>query len=273
MNLYPIGQNFSGNFALRFDMFLSVIVPNTVSTEYVLLGLNHSGTKTNWFRNSPGGVPAGWTFDGVFYGLEADGAGLGDYVNYSSPTTAANNPTALTAGRVATTLSDVFRTPPLGPWGVSGVPGNNTSLLSPTPVWADVELSQIGNIITWRINNTTIFSYSNATPYTSGNVMVGYDDAFDSIGLNSSYVVIDNLRVVRLNGLKVTSVTYLGVNVQLDFTFDLSDAPGSFALQSATTVSGSYADTAATIVQLTPGMYRATVPISGGAQFYRVRHL
>ena len=69
VNLYPIGQSFTGNFALRFDMFLSVVVHNSVSTEYVLFGINHSGTKTNWFRKSPGGVPAGWTFDGIFYGV------------------------------------------------------------------------------------------------------------------------------------------------------------------------------------------------------------
>jgi hypothetical protein len=181
VNLYRIGKSFSGNYALRFDMFVNVVVPNSVSTEYVLFGINHSGTKTNWFRNSPGGVPAGWTFDGVFYGMEVDGAGLGDYVNYSSPTTTSPiNPTALTAGRRATTLTNEFKVPPNS---VLGVPGNNTSLASPTPLWADVEVSQIGKIITWKINNTVIFSYSNATAYASGNIMLGYDDAFDSISL------------------------------------------------------------------------------------------
>jgi hypothetical protein len=277
INLYPKGRSFSGNFALRFDMFLSVVVPNSVSTEYVLFGINHSGTRTNWFRSSPGGVPAGWTFDGVFYSLEADGAGLiagnlsgGDYVNYSSPTTAGNNPTALNPGRVATTLADVFKVPPNS---VIGVPGNNTALASPTPIWADVELSQIGKIITLRINNAPIFTYSNTTAYASGNIMLGYDDAFDSIGLNSSYVVIDNVRVVRLTGLPITSVQDAGANIQLDFTLDLNDTPSSFKVQTASAVAGPYADTAATVVQVTPGTYRATVPKSGGAQFYRIRHL
>lgn len=269
VNLYPIGQSFSGNFALRFDMFLSVVVPNSVSTEYVLFGINHSGNKTNWFRSSPGGVPAGWAFDGVFYGVEADGAGLGDYVNYSSPTTAGNNPTSLSAGRVATTLNDVFKSPP---YSVLGAPGNNTSLASPTPIWADVEVSQIGKIITLRINNTPIFSYSNTTAYASGNVMIGYDDAFDSIGLSSSYVVIDNLRVVRVAGLNITSVKDLGANLQLDFTFELNDTPAAFRVQSAAAVSGPYADGAATIVQLGLGTYRATVAKSGVGRFYRIRH-
>ena len=268
VNLYPIGQNFSGNFALRFDMFLSVVVPNSVATEYALFGINQSGTQTNWFRNSPGGVPAGSTFDGLFYCIEADGAGLGDYSLFSSPNTN-NGPTVL-ATKGATNFNAVFKVPPNS---VLGVPGNNTSLASPTPIWADVEVSQIGKIVTLRVNNTPILSYSNTTAYASGNIMVGYDDAYDSIGLTSSYVVIDNVRVVRLNGLKITSTVNLGANVQLDFTFDLNDTPSSFKVQSASAVTGPYTDTAATIVQLSPGTYRATVAKSGAKAFYRIRHL
>lgn len=173
------------------------------------MGVNHSGQKTNWFRSRTWSAPAGWDFDGVFYGLEADGAGLGDYANYSSrPPT--NNPTSLVPGRLATTLTNVFKSPPNS---VAGVPGNNTTLA--TPIWADVEISQLGNVLTWKINNTTIFSYTNTTPYNAGNIMLGYDDAFDSIGLASSYVLFDNVRVVRVEGLKITSVTDLGANLQL----------------------------------------------------------
>ncbi len=278
VNLYPIGQNFSGNFALRFDMFISVVVPNAVSTEYVLFGVNHSGTKTNWFRSGAGGVPAGWTFDGVFYSIQADGAGIiagnvsgGDYINYSSPTTTNNNPTALSAGRRATTLTNEFKVPPNS---VLGVPGVNTSLANATPLWADVELSQIGKILTLKVNNTHIFSYSNATAYASGNVMIGYCDPFESIGLNTSYVVFDNVRVVRLAGISIDPVSLqnAGANVQFDFTLDLNDVPSSFQVQSAAAVTGTYSNASATIVQLAPGTYRATVPKSGDARYYRVRH-
>ena len=170
---------------------------------------------------------------------------------------------------MATTLGEVFKSPP---WAVIGVPGNNTSLTQPTPLWADVELSQIGKIITLRINNTTIFSYSNATAYASGNIMVGYDDAYDSIGLNTSYVILDNVRVVRLSGLQITSVQDTGASIQFDFTFDLNETPAGFQAQGAAAVSGPYADVSATIVQITPGRYRATVPKAGDAQFYRIRH-
>ncbi len=269
INLYPNGQSFSGNYALRFDMFLSVQVPSTVSTEYALFGINHSGTKTNWFSGTAGSPPAGSTYDGIFFDIEADGAGLGDYAIYSAPTTGANNPTALNPGRSATTLQNVFKSPPNA---VPGVPSNNTTLASPTPIWADVEVSQIGKIVTLKVNNTAIFSYSNSTPYIAGNIMLGYDDAYTSISLASSYVVIDNVRVVRLQGLKVTQVTDAGANVVIKFTFDLNDTASSFVVQSASSVTGPYTDVAATVVQLTPGTYQATVAKSGAGKTYRLRH-
>ena len=65
----------------------------------------------------------------------------------------------------------------------------------------------------------------------------------------------------------------LGANVQLDFTFGLNDVPSSFAVQSSSAVSSGYADTAATIVQLSPGTYRATVAKGTAPKFYRIRHL
>ena len=201
LNLYPTGKSFSGNFALRFDMFLSVPLPSSVATEYALAGINHSGTKTNWWRS--GGVPAGWTFDGVFSALETDNGATPNYASYGSPTPATNNPSLL-ASQTATALSAAFKSPP---WGITGTPGNinNPSGVFGTPIWADVEISQSGNLITLTINNTKIYTYSNATAFASGNIMVGYEDAFDSISPGQSYVVLDNVRVVALTPPVITA--------------------------------------------------------------------
>jgi hypothetical protein len=171
------------------------------------------------------------------------------------------------AGVNSSSFTNIFKSPP---WAVAGSPAINAT--SNTAVWSDVELSKIGNIIALRINNSTIFSYSNSTAYVAGNVMIGYEDAFDSIGPIQNYVVYDNVRVVRLTGLKITGVQDVGANVQVDFTFDLNDTPSSFQVQGAAVVSGPYANVAATIVQLTPGTYRATVAKTGAAQYYRIRH-
>src|ERR1035437_8461520 len=106
LNLYPNGQSFSGDYALRFDMCL---IENSTSgqTEYAFFGINHSGTKTNWFRSSATGFtgvdPVGWSFDGLFYDVESDGADLGEYVGYSSPTPAGPTANTITAGGTAGT--------------------------------------------------------------------------------------------------------------------------------------------------------------------------
>ena len=138
--------------------------------------------------------------------------------------------------------------------------------------WADVELSQIGNLVALRVNNTPIMSYTNATGYTSGNIMIGYLDPFDPLGSSQSYAIIDNLRVVRLDGLKITSIENLGASMQLDFTYDLDDAPSAFKVRSGTALTSITNAPTATITQLSSRTYRATVTPSGDQQFYRILH-
>lgn len=276
VNLYPTGKSFSGDYALRFDLLLNWITGSS-ATEYALLGINHSGTKTNWFDNQTGGFP-GSDYDGLFCAIEADGGGLGagniavggDYALYSSPTTAGNVPTRL-VGVVGTTspfLQDAFKSPP---YGIVGVPSSRVGDLG-LATWADVELSQLGGVVTLRVNHTPIMSYNNTTPYTSGNVMIGYTDPYDSTGSSQSYAIIDNLRVVRLDGLKITAVQDLGADLQMDFTFGLEDDPAAFQVKSGSVVTGITNTAAATIIQTTSGAYRATVPKSGSQEFYRIRH-
>ena len=265
LNLYPRGQNFSGNFALKFDMFLDIL-PGSSSTEYALFGINHSGTKTNWWRS--GGVPAGWSFDGIFYAIETDAQSTPNFANYSSPT-ANNNPTLLTPGVNSSAFTTVFKSPP---WVVAGSPAMCTS--SNTPVWSDVELSKIGDLMTLRINKSTIFSYTNTTPYPSGNIMLGYEDAFDSTGPAQNYVVYDNLRVISLAGPVITAINRVGSTVQIDFTAGPADVPPQFVLQSAAVVTGPYADTSAVIsTALGSGNFRAAkfFDPNAPAAFYRVR--
>ena len=280
INLYPIGQNFSNNFALRFDMYL-MQNGSAGTTEYAMFGINHSGTKTNWFRNSGAGVVIpNWTYDGIWAYVEADGAALGDYVLNSAPTVNSGGvigPTAL-ASRLASTLTDVFHQPPWSSGSGPGAPGNayNTT----TPSWAEVELSQLNNAITLKINNTVIMNYSNATAFTNGNIMLGYDDAYDSIGTGGGGLVIyDNVRVVGLPdvGLRITNISLSGTNAVIDFTWPLNDPASSFKLQSATTVTGPYTDdtnAATTYSVVEPGAsYRIVTPRTGAIRFYRIRHL
>jgi hypothetical protein len=69
INLYPTsgtnqGTAFHGNYALRFDMYLSLYnaqlaVANTANREFAAFGINHRGTNANWRLDSnprPGGT-------------------------------------------------------------------------------------------------------------------------------------------------------------------------------------------------------------------------
>jgi Calx-beta domain-containing protein len=267
LNLYPIGKSFSGNFALRFDMFL-INSGGASVTEYALFGVNHSGNLTNWFRNDTGGVGTGWTFDGVFYDIEADGAASGDYVSYSAPTTAGNNPTALSSTN-ASALTGVFKSPP---WAVAGAPSNLQG--TATPMWAEVEISQLNNVVTLKVNKTVILTQNNTTGFTAGNVMLGYEDAYDSIGTSGSAVIYDNVRVVALVSTEVhiSKIQKVGANIQIDFTAEGAVA-GDFTLDSSADVAGTYTDAGATIISTGGNNYRATVAVNGNTRFYRIhRH-
>ena len=226
LNLYLKNKNFSGDFALRFDMYL---LRNSVSTaqsrlENAIFGINHGGNRTNWFRNAVTGtdLPGSPTAsDGLWFDIGADGSGGGgayDFGAWSSPTY------TNTAGVIgpthfiniaASTERQVFKNPPYdaGP-AAGGAPAN--TVLSATPTWAEVEISQIGNRITWKINNSVIYSYLNTnltqfgvTPannvaYTNGTIMLGYNDGWDDIANGSpssgeGCVIYDNVRVVSVS--------------------------------------------------------------------------
>lgn len=269
LNLYPKNKSFSGNFALRFDMYL--IAPGSGITEYALFGINHSGNQTNWFRNSTnsfaGVDPTAWTFDGLFYGVETDAAALGDYALYSAPTTAGRNPSPLNS-RGASTLTNIFKA---SCYGFAGAPSQTSS---PTNLnWADVEISQVGDLVTLKINQTVIFSYTNTTAFTSGNVMLGNCDAYDSVGDNDGGVIYDNVRVVQLATslapAKITSIVPVGAPAT-SYTISYNSGSGTqFVLLTSPTVNAPLSGwTRAKTNSTGSGTFSVTAGTQG---FYRIK--
>ena len=203
LNLYPTGKTFSGNYALRFDMYL--FCGDSGTTEYSIFGLNHDGAHTNWFRSSNYGYTNS-IYDGVWGAIESDASGTDDYALFTGPTVTNSGIMGPTyrARAGAGAFMSVFKSPPFSPGFRTGgaIPGGSpANLVTPSgaqaPTWADVELAQVGNQVTLRINHTVIFQYNNTVAATSGNIMLGYDDAYDSVG-NSYGVIYDNARVVQL---------------------------------------------------------------------------
>lgn len=68
-----------------------------------------------------------------------------------------------------------------------------------------------------------------------------------------------------------TKIVASGSNLILTFSGNPTDSASAFTLWAAPVVNGTYAQVAnPNIVQLSPGVFQATVPFSGAAQFYRI---
>ena len=231
LNLYLKNHTFSGNYALRFDMFL---VENSAGTaqskvEDALFGIDHDGSHTNWFRNAVTGTSlpgAATESDGLFFDVGADGSGGGgapyDFAAWSGRTWTNTvnviGPTNFLS-RAATTTTQIFKRPPFDSGTAAGGDPANT-VINPTPTWTRVEVSQVqtvrGNLITWKMNNTVILSYYTtdnpdlAATATSGTIMLGYCDPWDDLGNGSAgsgeaAVIYDNVQVVQLSVPVVTT--------------------------------------------------------------------
>lgn len=73
--------------------------------------------------------------------------------------------------------------------------------------------------------------------------------------------------------ITITNTTVSGGNATLVFSAGASDTTASFVVQSASVVSGPYADVspAATITNPSSGVFQAVTPVNGAIRFYRVR--
>lgn len=275
VNVYPKGKSFSGNYALRFNMFIQV---NTVAgtTEHALFGVNHSGSKTNWVRQTAGSVqnPA-VDIDGLWFAIVADASevnGLG-HVCYTG--TQADAPASVLANRSPLDLTGVFKSPPFNA-GDSGVGGSPACRPDTTTLnWADVEVKSVNDVITLSINRTVVLEVPNSTPYKSGTIMLGYNDQFDSIG-NVGAVYFDNVRVVQLDVAPPPKPVITGFkaepsNALITFT-SASGEVGQFSVVSAPTPDGEYTTvTSAVIRSIGAGQFEATVPMVGQMRFYQIK--
>jgi hypothetical protein len=200
VNLYPTNQTFTGNFSVTFDIWMNYVV-NPNSTEHALFGINHTGNVTN--RVGQAGS------DGLFFAMSAEGGS-------SSTSSSSRDYSVFRGGGTATpvlmTGAALFGpTPPLGANfdnadagfaalfpSSAGTPGN---------MWVQGEVRQETNVVTWLLNNTIVAQYTNTFAYGSGDILLGYNDIFASIGDPNSFVIFDNIKVTSLGGLPVVSVT------------------------------------------------------------------
>lgn len=200
VNLYPTGQSFTGNYILQFDLWMNYA--RLATTEHVLFGINHSGLFTNQITREGS--------DGLFFAVDGDGG------SSASSTTARDYsvlqgggsplpPVLLTAGNTTfgpapllglnfDNTDNGFRTnfPVLNVSGFSTVQGSCGLR------WVTVQVLQKDSLITWMLNSNIVAQYTNITPYASGDIMIGYNDTFASIGDSNNFALIDNITVSPL---------------------------------------------------------------------------
>ena len=194
VNIYPAGQFFSNNFALKFDLWINYPgaaggVGSTGSTEFGIWGINHLGTQANW------AAPSAASSDGLWFGADGEGGASADYRAYvGNPSgtqidlTAAGTSGLSASNNSAASYQTLF---PAARFETAGAPGKN---------WVEVELRQTNNLVFWLMDGTVIAQRPNASSFTSGNIMVGYMDPFASIASpeRDAFVLFDNVRVEDL---------------------------------------------------------------------------
>ena len=237
INLLPIGVDLTGDYSVRFDMFLSVNLSAAGSTEHALFGVNHSGAGTN--RHGFAGT------DGLWFAVETDGSASSgrSYVSYlgSNPAVA---PTFLS--KTATELSKVFTKPPYAAAGAAA------------GQWVDVELLQLGDSVTLKINGTSLFTRT-GSGFNHGSLMLGHGDTFGSIGSPGNYTLFDNLRVINLSvPPPALTIRSAGLSVVVEFTG---------LLEASDEVSGAYAPVVGAV---SPLQVESTA--LAARKFYRARN-
>jgi hypothetical protein len=288
VNVYYTNQVLSGNYAVRFNMNV-VNGDNSYSVEGVMFGINHNGTETNWWLGNgnlaPGSGP--WASDGVWYWIQSPpggygGFGFSEFEEYTGASALPNTGWTELATASAGTYQNVFKGALFTALGdISGGTPANNSPVSATPkdnTWSDVEIKQVNGVITMSIDHTPIFT--NSSPlFTSGYLMLGYNCPIEGIyqqyiGTPDAAAYFANLQVVSLEAPTITSTVMSGANVVIQFTSpDTSDTAANFALQSSSTVTGTFTDVspAATVTSLGGGNFQITYAQSGNVEFYQIR--
>jgi hypothetical protein len=208
VNVYPIGQTFSGNYALRFSMDLveGVGNPQTTPSEAAEFGIDHTGTNCNWVSGDiAAGVGSGYTnIDGVWIAIDS-AAGLAtggtppDYGLYTGGVatlqTLPNSSWYQPVSDPGTALATVYKHPT--PYDATGT--GTPASTAPNDVWSDVELKQFNGTVTLSINKTAVLTYAVTNQFTNGDIMLGYDDPFANVNLGvTAAAYYSNVRVVEL---------------------------------------------------------------------------
>ena len=237
VNLYPQGQKFQGNYALRFSMYLSIwssAVNNpfagTTPREFAAFGINHTGTNCNWRLATPltAGQGNGTTnADGDWFAIDAgdDSITPADFDAFTSPAL----PNAGIVNDLVSANGDqnngIFKNPPFTTMTASGG--------EPVDQWVDVSVEVTAQTnVTLYMNRAPVldsFSLTNGGGYNSGSVMLGYLDPVKDVSDNTAFAYYSNVRVVELSpyitAQPLSVIALQGANLSLTSSATFATSP------------------------------------------------
>ena len=224
VSLFPANFSVDGDYAIRFELFMSYNGPaygGSGSTEFTTMGVGQSAELVGFLDGN-----AALDGDGVFFAVSGEGGASRDFRAYVGDGFSEPEFLDEQGARVGFTdmdgdgvgeynafvggpLERVFAFPP---HETEGAPGKG---------WVRVEVRSVGGEVSWIMNGQIIATIASDTVLTGGNnVMIGYSDPFSSIADpgEENFAIIDNFRVVQLGAGEVPSI--VGVTVDGAIVFD-----------------------------------------------------
>jgi hypothetical protein len=231
ISVSPTGQSFTGDYTLKFDWWHNWLGSTTTglgasaggsgSTQLSTFGIRTSGTVAN-----RAGVS-----DSVFFGATGDGASAQDFRTYSSEkqggyivgdghnTYAAGSQNSSSA--LYQTLFPAGASAPAAQTGISATTQSGLTLAGTAGFrWHDVEISQTGTTVTWKVDGTLLATLdtSSLTNATAGNnILFGMSDTSTGAGTPANifeqldFTLIDNVNVIAVP--EPTSAAFTGIGL------------------------------------------------------------
>ncbi|HRX86206.1 MAG TPA: hypothetical protein P5572_14395, partial [Phycisphaerae bacterium] len=214
VSAYPIGETFSGDHTLKFDMWLGYVGGaggGAGSTQFAEAGLLHSGTQAVWANNAAS--------DGQWFAVTGEGGDSNDYRAYRNATLLGTNDAVLGAADIPAVATGGNHTNvyyqylfPSPTYETAGAPGKH---------WVEVEISYIKGVLIWRLNSRIIAMRYEPNPgQASGNIMLGLMDTFTSISNPpaDTFALFDNVRVTApdCNNSGVADAAEIAAGTSLD---------------------------------------------------------
>jgi hypothetical protein len=214
----PVGQSFSGDFSLRFDMWLNYVGPlgpgGSGTTQMATFGIGANGTSVQWAGAS----------SSLLFGATLDGGSASDYRSYAGGTNVTDL-TVYAAGsqnQSASYYVSAFpgQTAPAAQTGLYAGQTGTTLDGSVGFAWRDVEIKKEGGTVTYSIDNTVIATIGFADSLAlSTNIVLGMFDttAGSSTDPNDflNAAIFDNVRVTGVPEPATVGLVAVGLGALL----------------------------------------------------------